>query len=95
MVAWCIRGKADDAHARLRGAERALMAAPVETLAPRCQRRTRDSRLWASVRCHRWRHSWFAQRDGVARSYVHIAGRWQDNVLYQLLTPAPQTVVTY
>ena len=26
---------------------------------------------------------------GVARSYVHIAGRWQDNVLYQLLTPAP------
>lgn len=31
---------------------------------------------------------------GVARSYVHIAGRWQDNVLYQLLTPAPQTVVS-
>ena len=33
--------------------------------------------------------------NGVARSYVHIVGRWQDNVLYQLLTPAPQTVVTY
>lgn len=32
---------------------------------------------------------------GVARSYMHIAGEWQDNVLYQLLTPAPETVVTY
>lgn len=32
---------------------------------------------------------------GVARSYLHIAGQWQDNVLYQLLTPTPDRVVTY
>lgn len=32
---------------------------------------------------------------GVARSYLHIAGRWQDNVLHQLLTPTPDAVVTY
>jgi ribosomal-protein-alanine N-acetyltransferase len=31
---------------------------------------------------------------GVAPSYMHIAGHWQDNVLYQLLTPAPERVVT-
>jgi ribosomal-protein-alanine N-acetyltransferase len=32
---------------------------------------------------------------GVAPSYMHIAGEWQDNVLYQLLTPWPERVVTY
>lgn len=32
---------------------------------------------------------------GVAPSYMHIAGEWQDNVLYQLLTPTPDQVVTY
>jgi len=35
------------------------------------------------------------QRYGEARSYMHIAGQWQDNVLYQLLTPTPERVVTY
>ena len=32
---------------------------------------------------------------GEAPSYMHIAGQWQDNVLYQLLTPVPERVVTY
>lgn len=32
---------------------------------------------------------------GEARSYMHIAGEWRDNVLYQLLTPTPERVVTY
>lgn len=32
---------------------------------------------------------------GQARAYLHIAGQWQDNVLYQLLTPTPERVVTY
>jgi ribosomal-protein-alanine N-acetyltransferase len=31
---------------------------------------------------------------GDAPSYMHIAGRWQDNLLYQLLTPTPDRVVT-
>ena len=31
---------------------------------------------------------------GVARQYLHIAGQWQDNVLYQLLNPDPDRVVT-
>ena len=35
------------------------------------------------------------RRYGVAPSYLHIAGQRQDNVLYQLLTPAPERVVTY
>lgn len=35
------------------------------------------------------------ERYGVARSYMHIAGQWQDNILYQLLTPTPERVVTY
>lgn len=35
------------------------------------------------------------ERYGVAPSYMHIAGQWQDNVLYQLLTPTPEQVVTY
>lgn len=34
-------------------------------------------------------------RYGEAPSYMHIAGEWQDNVLYQLLTPTPERVVTY
>jgi ribosomal-protein-alanine N-acetyltransferase len=34
-------------------------------------------------------------RYGVAPSYMHIAGEWQENVLYQLLTPTPDRVVTY
>lgn len=34
-------------------------------------------------------------RYGEAPSYMHIAGEWQDNVLYQLLTPTPENVVTY
>jgi ribosomal-protein-alanine N-acetyltransferase len=32
---------------------------------------------------------------GEARSYMHIAGEWEDNLLYQLLTPTPERVVTY
>jgi ribosomal-protein-alanine N-acetyltransferase len=32
---------------------------------------------------------------GEARSYMHIAGEWRDNVLYQLLTPTPERVGTY
>jgi ribosomal-protein-alanine N-acetyltransferase len=35
------------------------------------------------------------EKYGVARSYMHIAGQWQDNVLYQLLTSTPDRVVTY
>jgi ribosomal-protein-alanine N-acetyltransferase len=35
------------------------------------------------------------EKYGEARSYMHIAGKWQDNVLYQLLTPTPERVVTY
>jgi len=35
------------------------------------------------------------ERYGEARAYMHIAGQWQDNVLYQLLTPVPERVVTY
>jgi len=31
-------------------------------------------------------------RYGLAPSYLNIAGRWQDNLLYQLLTPAPELV---
>lgn len=30
---------------------------------------------------------------GVATSYMKIAGEWQDNLLYQLLTPTPERVV--
>ncbi len=32
---------------------------------------------------------------GAARSYMHIAGEWQDNLLYQLITPTPDRVATY
>jgi ribosomal-protein-alanine N-acetyltransferase len=32
---------------------------------------------------------------GKAPAYMHIAGHWQDNDLYQLLTPDPERVVTY
>lgn len=35
------------------------------------------------------------QQYGQAPSYMHIAGEWQDNLLYQLLTPTPERVVTY
>lgn len=35
------------------------------------------------------------ERYGEAPSYMHIAGEWRDNVLYQLLTPTPDRVVTY
>jgi ribosomal-protein-alanine N-acetyltransferase len=35
------------------------------------------------------------EKYGEARSYMHIAGKWQDNILYQLLTPTPDRVVTY
>jgi ribosomal-protein-alanine N-acetyltransferase len=31
---------------------------------------------------------------GAAASYMHIAGFWQDNLLYQLLTPTPERVTT-
>lgn len=31
-------------------------------------------------------------RYGVAQAYLRIAGSWQDNVLYQLLTPTPDLV---
>lgn len=30
---------------------------------------------------------------GRASSYMYIAGEWQDNVLYQLITPTPEAVV--
>ena len=29
---------------------------------------------------------------GAAAAYLHIAGEWQDNLLYQLLTPTPERV---
>lgn len=35
------------------------------------------------------------QRYGVAPFYMHIADEWQENVLYQLVTPTPDRVVTY
>jgi len=31
-------------------------------------------------------------RYGLAPAYLRIAGQWQDNLLYQLLTPAPELV---
>ena len=31
---------------------------------------------------------------GRAEAYVHIAGEWQDHLLYQLLTPTPERVAT-
>jgi ribosomal-protein-alanine N-acetyltransferase len=31
---------------------------------------------------------------GRAEAYMHIAGEWQDNLLYQLLTPTPDRVDT-
>ena len=31
-------------------------------------------------------------RYGVAAAYLKIGGQWQDNVLYQLLTPTPERV---
>lgn len=31
---------------------------------------------------------------GRAEAYMHIAGEWQDHVLYQLLTPTPERVPT-
>jgi len=31
-------------------------------------------------------------RYGLAPAYLKIAGQWQDNLLYQLLTPAPELV---
>lgn len=34
------------------------------------------------------------EKYGEARSYMHIAGEWQEHVLYQLLTPTPERVVT-
>ena len=32
-------------------------------------------------------------RYGVAEAYIKIAGTWQDDVLYQLLTPDPDLVM--
>ena len=57
-------------------------------------------RLQAETLTHNQRSQRVLQRvgfeqDGMARSYLQIAGRWQDNVLYQLITPTPETVVTY
>lgn len=31
---------------------------------------------------------------GQAEKYLHLADEWQDNLLYQLLTPTPERVVT-
>jgi ribosomal-protein-alanine N-acetyltransferase len=31
---------------------------------------------------------------GLAEAYMHIAGEWQDHLLYQLLTPTPEQVPT-
>lgn len=31
---------------------------------------------------------------GRAEAYLHIAGEWQDHLLYQLLTPTPEHVAT-
>lgn len=33
-------------------------------------------------------------RFGEAAAYLKIAGEWQDNVLFQLLTPTPELVIT-
>lgn len=32
---------------------------------------------------------------GAARAYMYIAGKWQDNLLYQVVTPTPERVHTY
>ena len=57
-------------------------------------------RIQAETLTHNWRSQRVLQRVGFeqygeARSYMHIAGEWQDNVLYQLLTTTPERVVAY
>jgi ribosomal-protein-alanine N-acetyltransferase len=57
-------------------------------------------RMQAETLTHNQRSQRVLQRVGFrqygeAASYMHIAGQWQDNVLYQLLTPTPERVVTY
>ena len=48
-----------------------------------------------NLRSQRVLHRAGFERYGEARSYMHIAGEWQDNVLCQLLTPTAERVVTY
>ena len=57
--------------------------------------RVQAETLTHNQRSQRVLHRAGFERYGEARSYMHIAGQWQDNVLYQLLTPAPERVVTY
>jgi ribosomal-protein-alanine N-acetyltransferase len=57
-------------------------------------------RIQAETLTHNQRSQRVLQRVGFreygeAASYMHIAGQWQDNLLYQLLTPTPERVVTY
>lgn len=57
-------------------------------------------RVQAETLMHNQRSQRMLQRVGFeqygkARSYMHIAGQWQDNVLDQLLTPTPERVRTY
>ena len=57
-------------------------------------------RIQAETLTHNQRSQRVLQRVGFrkygeAASYMPIAGEWQDNVLYQLLTPTPGRVVTY
>ena len=56
-------------------------------------------RVQAETLTHNLRSQRVLQRVGFvqygrAPSYLHIAGAWQDNLLYQLLTPTPERVVT-
>ena len=57
--------------------------------------RVQAETLTHNLRSQRVLHRAGFERYGEARSYMHIAGEWQDNVLYQLLTPTPERVVTY
>lgn len=48
----------------------------------------------ANVRSQQVLHRLGFKQYGAAEKYLHLAGRWQDNLLYQLLTPTPDRVVT-
>jgi ribosomal-protein-alanine N-acetyltransferase len=63
-------------------------------------RELRLHRIQAETLTHNRRSKRVLQRVGFekygeAPSYMHIAGKWQDNDLYQLLTPTPDAVFTY
>ena len=83
-------------HAQGRGLATAALrdAANIAFLDLRLQRIQAET-LTNNIRSQRVLDRLGFQRYGVAPSYMHIAGAWQENVLYQLLTPTPDRVVTY